>query len=529
MSEIPPGHVIVCGMGYVGYRIVVLLRRLGVPVTVVTHAARAEWRRDAEDRGVRLLLGDARDAALLAEAGLPSARALIAATDQDVANVEIALDAKKARKDLPVVIRLFDQHLARQMEASFDIRRAFAVSALAAPTFAAAAAGERRIGSFALDGAAYVIGRLSPAAPTTEREIAEGSGLQPLAEGPFPAGSHVTVVGLAEAWNRAAPSPSRPPVRAREPILALGRRAWKESSPVLRTVLLTLLGLIGLSIVVFRFALHLSFVDAFYFVVTTVTTVGYGDITPLHSSSAVKLYVSLLMVLGSATLATLFSLITDALVTARFREALGRQRVPEEGHVVVVGLGNVGYRIVEELRRAGEAVVAVDRDPESEFAGAVRGLGAVVTGDSRLPETLHKAGVPRARAVVAVTHDDAVNLGVALAARRMRPDVRTVVRLFDPEFARKVQEAFHVDAALSASLLAAPAFVAAALHPGVLAAFVEDGRFFVLLRGDAAGLRPTGARPLLFRSPGESAFRPVSAAADAPEAEWVAVVSRPLD
>ena len=132
--------------------------------------------------------------------------------------------------------------------------------------------------------------------------------------------------------------------------------------------------------------------------------------TGRDSSAVVKLYASLLMVLGSATLATLFSLITDALVTARFREALGRQRVPEEGHVVVVGLGNVGYRIVEELRRAGEAIVAVDRDPESEFAEAVRGLGAVVTGDSRLPETLHKAGVPGARAVVAVTHDDAVNL-----------------------------------------------------------------------------------------------------------------------
>jgi hypothetical protein len=339
----------------------------------------------------------------------------------------------------------------------------------------------------------------------------------------------VTVVGRAEDWDRAAGSPSRPAPRTGETALTLLRRGWRESSPILRSVLLTLLALIGMSVVVFRFALHLSFVDAFYFVVTTVTTVGYGDITPRDATAAVKLYASLLMVLGSATLATLFSLITDALVTARFREAMGRQRVPEEGHVVVVGMGNVGYRIVEELRRAGETVVAVDRDPEAEFAEAVRGLGAIVIGDSRLPETLRKAAVPRARAVVAVTHDDAVNLGVALAARRLRPDVRTVIRLFDPDFARKVQEAFHVDAALSASLLAAPAFVAAALAPGVLAAFVEDGRFFVLLRGDAARLRSEGARPLLSRRPGDSAFAPVSPGADAPGAEWVAVVSRPLD
>src|SRR5260221_6418939 len=126
------------------------------------------------------------------------------------------------------------------------------------------------------------------------------------------------------------------------------------------------------------------------------------------------------------------------------------------GPAIVCGIGYVGYRIVEGLRRAGETVVAVDRDPEGEFAEAVRGLGAVVTGDSRLPETLHKAGVPRARAVVAVAPDDAGNPGGGLAARPPRADVRAGGRLLDSRLSREGPGAVRVRGAPCASALSGP-------------------------------------------------------------------------
>src|SRR5437764_6365065 len=153
-------HFIVCGMGHVGYRVVRLLVRLREAVTVVTLESRDEWKREVEGLGVRVLIGDARDEEQLLDAGLREAQALIVATDRDLANVEIALDARQLRPGLPIVVRLFDPGLAQQLEASFDLRRAFGMSSLAAPSFTAAALGDPILGSFTLDGALYIIGRL---------------------------------------------------------------------------------------------------------------------------------------------------------------------------------------------------------------------------------------------------------------------------------------------------------------------------------------------------------------------------------
>ena len=125
--------------------------------------------------------------------------------------------------------------------------------------------------------------------------------------------------------------------------------------------------------------------------------------------------------------------------------------------------GDVGLRLVQELTATGIAVVAVDVDSDRPFLAEVRTRASVVIGDARLNDTLVRAGVGKARAVVATTSDDSVNLGIGLAARRSNPGVRTVIRLFDAEFARKVESSLGIDAALSASRIAAPTFTASAL------------------------------------------------------------------
>jgi Trk K+ transport system NAD-binding subunit len=508
-------HFIVCGMGHVGYRVVTLLRRLGESVTVVTQTARDEWLHAAGMSGVTILTGDARDSKLLAEADVQNARALIAATNHDLVNIEIALDAKQLRPDLPVVVRLFDQVLAHQLEASFDIRRALAMSNLAAPTFAAAAMGEQVIGSFTLDETLYMIGQLtldeaSTLTNLTVREVGAkyrlavlhrerdetDSTLVPSPDTALNVGDRVTVVGCASDWDKATPEASAPaaiPSTVRQcanfitchlnPAFWFDfvRQMWRNTPMPLRVVFIAINLLTLLSVFVFHFAMNLSFVDALYFIVATVTTVGYGDITPRNASTPLKLYGCVVMLLGSATVAVLYSIITDFIVTARFQQALGRQRVPQEGHIVVVGLGNVGYRIVDELRRTGARMIAIERNGDGEFVEAVRAHLPVIIGDARVRETLVKAGVAKARAVIAATQDDAVNLSVSLTAEQMNPRVHTVVRLFDADFARKAQATLNIDFAISAPALAAPAFVAAALYPDVRDAFVLDNRLLIVL------------------------------------------------
>lgn len=450
------GPILVCGMGHVGFRIVELLAGLGERVVVVTREARSEWMRAAAAAGATVVVGDARDAELLRTAGLMEARGLLAVTDHDPVNLEIALDARRLRPELPVVARLYDQNLAQQLEATHGVRRALSVSALAAPAFAGAALGESVLASFSSRGKLDVVvrgedGELLVLEEREARARLESRRDAPRAALPRPAGS-----GLA--------------------------RVWKSAPLGLRWVFAALIGLTALSVFVFSWGMDLSLVDAFYFVVTTVTTVGYGDITPHKASPALKLFGCLLMVLGSATLATLTSILTAFVVTERFERLLGRGRVPASGHVVVVGDGNVGSRTLGELARAGVPAAAVDVDP----AVRVRSAGAaVVIGDARRLEVLEEANVATARAVVTVTGDDAVNLGVALLARKLNPKIRTVVRIFDAGLAEKVQAGLDVDVAMGAARVAAPMFVAAALEEGVEAAVVSGGALHVLRRTDS--------------------------------------------
>jgi Trk K+ transport system NAD-binding subunit len=211
------------------------------------------------------------------------------------------------------------------------------------------------------------------------------------------------------------------------------------------------------------------------------------------------MYEILLMVLGSVTLATVYSMLTDFLVGSRLRKILGGQAIPRSGHIVVVGLGRVGFRVVNELTELGVPVVAVDVDEDSSFLSSLRTKVPLVVGDARVEETLARANLSTARAVVAATDDDAVNLGVGIAAKRMNPEARTVVRLFDAGFARKVESSLGIDAALSASRIAAPTFVAAALYPDVVKAFIVRDRLFILL-WRPAGPEWAGARPSALRA-----------------------------
>jgi Trk K+ transport system NAD-binding subunit len=353
----------------------------------------------------------------------------------------------------------------------------------------------------------------------------------------------VTIVGTKADWEGALGKPriARRPKRwsflSPAPAFAFLRGVWQNAAGPLRTLLLGLLLFIGVSVAVFRVALSLSLVDAFYFIITTVTTTGYGDITPHEASSAVKLYACLVMVLGSAATATLYSIITDYLVTARFRELFGQNRLPREGHVVVAGLGDVGFRTADELRRAGAEVVAITLEQEGELVGAARSKVPVVIGDARQRDTLVRAGLDRAAAVLCLTGDDAVNLGIALAARQVKPGIRTVVRLFDPGFAEKARGALRLEAAMSSTRLAAPAFAAAALYPDTCAAFLDEENRFMALRScpgsDWAGRKPSELRAegmdLLLRRTSGGGWR--VAMGDAPislEERLMLVISRPL-
>lgn len=161
-------------------------------------------------------------------------------------------------------------------------------------------------------------------------------------------------------------------------------------------------------------------------------------------------------------------------------------------HIVLVGLGHLGFRVARALHELGESFVCVEQDPQAELANQVRDWHVpIIQGDALKHDVLRRAGLERAHTVVLATSDDVMNLQIAIHARAVRPNIRTVVRLFDDDFAREVRQSFGITAAFSASALAAPTFAAAAADVEVVQSVVLGERVLNLSRfvvGPQSGL-----------------------------------------
>lgn len=141
-------------------------------------------------------------------------------------------------------------------------------------------------------------------------------------------------------------------------------------------------------------------------------------------------------------------------------------------HIIVCGLGKVGYRVVEELLKMGRDVVGLEQNPQGRFIERAQALGIpVIIADARRPDALTKAGVERAEVIIPATEDELTNLDIALDARELNPEIKIVMRMFDPDLARRIQQGFGIHTAFSVSALAAPVFAAAAVRADVKASF----------------------------------------------------------
>jgi Trk K+ transport system NAD-binding subunit len=142
-----------------------------------------------------------------------------------------------------------------------------------------------------------------------------------------------------------------------------------------------------------------------------------------------------------------------------------------KGHVVVCGAGRVGYRVVAQLREMGRDVVVVEKREDAAFVSALRDEQVpLLIDDTRSPLCLPRTNVKHASAIVCATDDDLANLNIALDARRLNPDIRVVIRLFDEDLSGKVRDTFKAEA-LSSSSLAAPAMALSAMDPRIIHSF----------------------------------------------------------
>ena len=422
----------------------------------------------------------------LRAAGLLGATALLALSENDLDNLHAAVAAREAAPDVPVVLRAFDPLLADQLEQGGNVRRAYSVSALAAPAFVAAACGDAVQETLRLGDGEVPLCRVTikPSSPLTGlnadtvktrfgcavlARAASGDDWQATlgddAQRPLRAGETVLIGGPRESVLRVVTQNAgwrsrRRPFWQASPH-SQKRRAAGHPTRLLPTAI-ALSAILIASVFVFRFALHLSPVDALYFVVTTATTTGYGDISLKDSADWVKLFGCFVMLTGGALLGIVFSYLAALATAERLDETLTKQAGRLTGHVVVAGLGNLGYRVARQVSDLGLDAVVIDPVPRPRFAEALRGRAPVLTGDASLPDTLERASIGSAAAFLACTNDDLVNIQACLHARRLCPEIVTVARIFDEALSGRISDTFGINCAQSASSAAVSAFIGAA-------------------------------------------------------------------
>jgi Trk K+ transport system NAD-binding subunit len=532
------GHVVLCGLNELGFRTLEELVRLGVDVAVVVRSEAEDLAQGARELGATLVAGNYRDQAVLRAAGVATAGALVVTEDDDVGNLHAALAAQELNPALRMRLRMFNQELGRRVRQLFEDCQVFDSASLAVPAFVSAALLQDWQQRIEVAGRTLVVRRAAATEPGVLLPLAsvQPDGTTEL----FPAaGDQLLCLAWAQPTARRARRPERPPLEQPGRLAA----AWTvllgaDARLRVMTVTVLVLTLTGIAIFWLFSEQDLDLIDAIYFTVTIMTTTGFGDIHLRNAPPPLQLYGVALMLSGTAALAILFALITDALISARLARVIGAA-IPRglHDHVIVCGLGNIGYRMVEQLHDLGVPLVAAERDEHNRYLPAVRRLGVpVLVGDIRLPETLQILQVQRARSVVVVTSSDIVNLETALNTQTLRPEVRVVLRLFDPDLAARVERAFGIHISRSPSALAAPAFAAAAAGEHVLTTIAVGAEVLAVVRLRVApGCRVQGhtvaelegatrSRVLLLDGAATPSWRPPGSTRLEADAELVAVM-----
>lgn len=224
---------------------------------------------------------------------------------------------------------------------------------------------------------------------------------------------------------------------------------------LIKKLLFSFAVVIIIAVIFFHFYEKLSWIDSLYFVVVTVATVGYGDINLVNADAFSKIFGVLLILSSTVFIWMIFSLTVDQLLKKRILLALGRKKYRCKDHVVLCGLGRLGYFIAEELLQKGEKLIIIEQDESGRYLDYFRQLGAeVYVGDGRLSKVLDDTNVAEAKALISVINNDSINLEIGLNSRSFQPGVRLILRIFDEQMAVKIKEYLNIHLTLSASDIA---------------------------------------------------------------------------
>lgn len=475
---------------------------------------------------------------VLEEAGVDRAAALALVYDDDELNIRAALTARRLNPRLRLVIRLYNRKLGQHLETLLDQAAALAVPGLdpelldasttvlsdadtAAPALAATAV----TGSSKVIQAEGLLLRAAERTPPRQGELAD-PGLCTLAllsstthdpagaegsdssgdEGPQLLPDQATVAAatgrgtvVLEAVSHAGPDRVAVRMGGRGAPLShiFSRRLrWSALGVMVAAVALAIASVVTTG----DSPLHATYL-------TLLDLLAMGD--PAEDGPDARQIIQLLSgMAGLLLLPLLVAAVLEAFGSLRNASSLRRPPRGLSGHVVLLGLGKIGTRVLVRLRELDIPVVVVEEDPEARGIPLARGMHVpTVIGDVTQEGVLEAAKIRRARALLALTSVDTTNLEAALYARHVKPDLRVALRLYDDEFATAVYRTLrtaHPQAltrSRSVSHLAAPSFAVAMMGRQILGAVPVERKVMLFAALEVS------AHPQLAGRTVEQAFR----------------------
>ncbi|MEV5462178.1 NAD-binding protein [Streptomyces cellulosae] len=452
--------------------------------------------------------------AVLADAGVDRAAALALVYDDDETNIRAALTARRLNPRLRLVLRLYNRRLGQHIEELLDqaaelaggtpVGRSghggadIATTVLSdADTTAPALVATALVGTSKVVDAEGLLLRAVERRPPRPGEVADpglctlallsatsndpagaegsedsgdGPQLLPDAEAVAAATGRGTVV-LEQVSYSGLPLPARRAGVMPFASLFSARLRWSLAGLVAAVVALAVALIVVTDDHPLR-AVYITLLDLF-----AINEPALGAPTGQQVLQLLSGLVGLLL------LPVLLAAVLEALGTFRTASALRKPPRGLSGHVVLLGLGKIGTRVLTRLRELHIPVVCVEADPEARGMAVARRLRVpVVVGDVTQEGVLESAKIHRADALLALTSIDTTNLEAVLYARSVRPDLRAVLRLYDDDFAKAVYRTLRTahPAALtrsrSVSHLAAPAFAGAMMGRQILGAIPVERR-----------------------------------------------------
>ncbi|WP_416479297.1 NAD-binding protein [Streptomyces sp. LKA04] len=461
---------------------------------------------------------------VLAEAGVERAGALALVYDDDETNIRAALTARRLNPRVRLVLRLYNRRLGQHIEALLDQSAALAVgdgrplrtdgvessttvlsdADTAAPALAATAlVGTSKI--VETDGLLLRAVERNPPLPgqvadpglctlallsATSNDPAGADGSEDSGEGPqlLPDAAAVRAAtgrGTVVLEQVSYSGPPLPAGRASVPPFAeLFSRRLRWSLAGLAACVVALA--VALMVVTGDHPLHATYV-------TLLDLFSINE--PAHNADSGRQVLQLLSgFVGLLLLPVLLAAVLEALGTFRTATALRKPPRGLGGHVVLLGLGKIGTRVLTRLREMDIPVVCVEADPEARGMATARRLRVpVVLGDVTQEGVLEAAKIHRAHSLLALTSVDTTNLEAVLYGRSVRSGLRVVLRLYDDDFATAVYRtlrAAHPGAltrSRSVTHLAAPSFAGAMMGRQILGAIPVERRVLLFAAVEVAG------------------------------------------